>query len=121
MGLMHAVGTARAIRDYIESPVDLALAHDAMTESRLAPWYTSTVKGDRVRTAQITEAIRGRPLSPAQGRWTSGWPHGPRLAGAKSSSNRGAAFQLVLLRAFTNSEVTSLRNACSDVLRSMAP
>jgi len=38
-----------------------------MTESRLVPWYTSTVKGDRVRTAQIAETMRGRPLSPAQG------------------------------------------------------
>jgi len=53
MGLMHAAGTARAIRDYIESPVGLALAHDAMTESRLVPWCTSTVRGDRVRRLKL--------------------------------------------------------------------
>jgi 2-polyprenyl-6-methoxyphenol hydroxylase-like FAD-dependent oxidoreductase len=67
MGLMHAVGTAEVIREHVQNPLELALAHDAMTTSRLVPWYASTVQFDRLRTAQITAAISGRPAPPVQG------------------------------------------------------
>jgi 2-polyprenyl-6-methoxyphenol hydroxylase-like FAD-dependent oxidoreductase len=67
MGLMHAVGTAEVIGEHGHNPVELALGHDAMTGSRLVPWYTSTVKGDRLRTGEITAAINGMPPPPVQG------------------------------------------------------
>jgi 2-polyprenyl-6-methoxyphenol hydroxylase-like FAD-dependent oxidoreductase len=67
MGLMHAVGTAEVVRQHLEDPLELALAHDAMTEERLAPWYRSTVEVDRVRMAQISAVIQGRPVPPPRG------------------------------------------------------
>jgi 2-polyprenyl-6-methoxyphenol hydroxylase-like FAD-dependent oxidoreductase len=61
IGLMHAVGTAEAVNDYLEDPLILANAHDTMTESRVTPWYRSTVEFDRQRTSQITAAMHGQP------------------------------------------------------------
>jgi 2-polyprenyl-6-methoxyphenol hydroxylase-like FAD-dependent oxidoreductase len=61
MGLMHALGTAEVVRQHLDQPLALALAQDAMTETRVTPWYRSTVEVDRARTAQINAAIQGRP------------------------------------------------------------
>jgi 2-polyprenyl-6-methoxyphenol hydroxylase-like FAD-dependent oxidoreductase len=61
MGLMHAVGTAEVVRHHLQDPVELARAHDRMTQTRVTPWYTFTVGFDRARTAQITAAVQGRP------------------------------------------------------------
>jgi 2-polyprenyl-6-methoxyphenol hydroxylase-like FAD-dependent oxidoreductase len=61
MGLMHALGTAEVVRHHLDDPLALARAQDAMTETRLTPWYRSTVEFDRARTAQIKAAIQGRP------------------------------------------------------------
>jgi 2-polyprenyl-6-methoxyphenol hydroxylase-like FAD-dependent oxidoreductase len=60
IGLMHALGTVEVIQDHLDDPMALALAHDAMTESRVTPWYRDTVAFDRKRTAQIDAAIHGR-------------------------------------------------------------
>jgi 2-polyprenyl-6-methoxyphenol hydroxylase-like FAD-dependent oxidoreductase len=60
IGLMHAVGTAEVVREHLADPVALALAQDSMTETRVTPWYRSTVEFDRLRTAQINAAIEGR-------------------------------------------------------------
>jgi 2-polyprenyl-6-methoxyphenol hydroxylase-like FAD-dependent oxidoreductase len=60
IGLIHAVGTAEVIREHLDDPLALALAQDAMTEARAAPWYRDTVASDRQRTAQIAAAIEGR-------------------------------------------------------------
>jgi hypothetical protein len=60
IGLMHAAGTAEVVNDYLDDPRLLANAHDAMTESRVTPWYRVTVEFDRIRTSQITGAIQGR-------------------------------------------------------------
>ena len=60
MGLMHALGTAEVVREHPGDPLALALAQDAMTETRLTPWYRDTVAFDRQRTAQIAAAIQGR-------------------------------------------------------------
>jgi 2-polyprenyl-6-methoxyphenol hydroxylase-like FAD-dependent oxidoreductase len=59
MGLMHALGTAEVARQHLDQPLALALAQDAMTEARVAPWYWDTVALDRQRIAQIAAAIRG--------------------------------------------------------------
>jgi len=45
--------------------VALALAHDAVTEARVTPWYRHTVESDRKRTAQIDATIHGRSTPPA--------------------------------------------------------
>jgi 2-polyprenyl-6-methoxyphenol hydroxylase-like FAD-dependent oxidoreductase len=60
VGLMHALGTAEVVRDHLDDPLALALAHDSMTESRVTPWYRDTVAFDRQRIAQIDAAIHGR-------------------------------------------------------------
>jgi len=60
MGLMHALGTAEVVRDHADDPLALALAHDAMTEARVTPWYRHTVALDRARAVQINAAIQGR-------------------------------------------------------------
>jgi 2-polyprenyl-6-methoxyphenol hydroxylase-like FAD-dependent oxidoreductase len=61
MGLMHAAGTADVVREHLDDPPALTLAHDSMTEKRLTPWYLSTVQFDRARSAQVKAAIEGRP------------------------------------------------------------
>jgi 2-polyprenyl-6-methoxyphenol hydroxylase-like FAD-dependent oxidoreductase len=60
MGLMHAQGTAEVVHQHLDDPLALARAHDAMSETRVTPWYRSTVAFDRQRTAQIQAAIHGR-------------------------------------------------------------
>ena len=61
MGLMHAAGLAEVVRHHVDDPLALTLAHDAMTETQLKPWYLSTVQLDRGRCAQIKASIEGRP------------------------------------------------------------
>jgi 2-polyprenyl-6-methoxyphenol hydroxylase-like FAD-dependent oxidoreductase len=60
IGLMHAIGTAEVVNEHLDDPLALAQAHHAMTESRVTPWYRSTVEFDRWRTSQITAAINGQ-------------------------------------------------------------
>lgn len=60
IGLMHAVGTAEVIQNHMGDPLALALAHDAMTETKVTPWYRDTVAFDRRRTAQIKAAMHGQ-------------------------------------------------------------
>jgi 2-polyprenyl-6-methoxyphenol hydroxylase-like FAD-dependent oxidoreductase len=61
MGLMHAVGTADVVRQHLDNPLALAIAHDSMTETRVTPWYRNTVEIDRRRIAQLEARIQGRP------------------------------------------------------------
>jgi 2-polyprenyl-6-methoxyphenol hydroxylase-like FAD-dependent oxidoreductase len=65
MGLMHAVGTVEVVQQHLDDPLALALAQDAMTETRLTPWYRSTVAFDRKRTAQIRAAIQSERMPPS--------------------------------------------------------
>jgi hypothetical protein len=67
MGLMHAVGTAEVVRRHLAEPLALALAHEVMTEARVAPWYRTTVEFDRTRTAEMQAAIQGRPAPKPSG------------------------------------------------------
>jgi len=62
MGLMHAAGTVDLVDQHLKDPLALALAHDAMTEARVTPWYRHTVEFDRKRTSQIKANIEGQPL-----------------------------------------------------------
>jgi 2-polyprenyl-6-methoxyphenol hydroxylase-like FAD-dependent oxidoreductase len=64
MGLMHALGTVEVITQHLDDPLALALAQDAMTETRLTPWYRNTIATDRQRTAQIQATIDGRKTPP---------------------------------------------------------
>lgn len=61
MGLMHGLGTVEVVRQHLNDPLALALAHDSMTETRVTPWYRDTVAFDRARTAEIDAFIEGRP------------------------------------------------------------
>ncbi len=61
LGLKHAEGTAEVVGAHLADPLRLSLAHDAMTEARLTPWYRSTVELDRSRTTQIEATLAGRP------------------------------------------------------------
>lgn len=60
IGLIHAVGTAEVVKEHLDDPLALALAHDAMTEERVTPWYRDTVAFDRLRASQIAAAVQGR-------------------------------------------------------------
>ncbi len=62
MGLIHALGTVEAIQAHGDDPLELALAHDAMTERCVSPWSRSTGEFDRMRTAQISATINGRTV-----------------------------------------------------------
>jgi flavin-dependent dehydrogenase len=61
MGLMHAGGTVDVVGQHLDNPLALALAHDAMTETRVTPWYRTTVENDRERIARYRAVIDGRP------------------------------------------------------------
>lgn len=61
MGLIHALGTVEVVRQHLNDPLALALAHDSMTETRVTPWYRDTVAFDRARTAEINALIEDRP------------------------------------------------------------
>jgi 2-polyprenyl-6-methoxyphenol hydroxylase-like FAD-dependent oxidoreductase len=61
MGFMHAVGTAEAVRQHLDDPLALALAHDSMTEARVTPWYRNTIEIDRRWIAHWNALIEGRP------------------------------------------------------------
>jgi 2-polyprenyl-6-methoxyphenol hydroxylase-like FAD-dependent oxidoreductase len=60
MGLMHAAGTTEVIQAHLDDPAELALAHAAMTETRVTPWYQDTVAFDRQRAAQFKAVMQGR-------------------------------------------------------------
>lgn len=61
LGLMHAAGTVEVVGEYLDNPLELALAHDFITETRVTPWYRNTVEMDRKRIAQYSACIGGRP------------------------------------------------------------
>jgi flavin-dependent dehydrogenase len=61
MGLMHALGTVEVVRQHLDNPLALTLAHDSMTETRVTPWYRNTIAIDRPRLAQLKAFIEGRP------------------------------------------------------------
>ena len=61
MGLMHALGTVEVVRQHLDDPLALALAHDSMTETRVTPWYRNTIEIDRRRVGWFNALIEGRP------------------------------------------------------------
>jgi len=61
IGLMHAAGTADVVQQHLDDPFELALSHDAMTETRVTPWYRDTIAIDRKRIAGVNAVIEGRP------------------------------------------------------------
>ncbi len=85
-GLMHAVGTAEVVFKHLDDPLALALAHDSVTETRVMPWYRTTVELDRQRIAQIDAAIQGRS--------------GPRSTDPMSALTIGRMYEPDLFRAF---------------------
>jgi 2-polyprenyl-6-methoxyphenol hydroxylase-like FAD-dependent oxidoreductase len=64
MGLLHALGTAEVAQEHLGNPRALALAHDSMTEERVAPWYRDTINVDRMRIRGLNAELEGRPLAP---------------------------------------------------------
>lgn len=70
IGFLHAVGLRDLVRSHpIEDHVGFALAWDALTEERVAPWYRETLWSDRHRLAQIEAGIEGRPYEPEDPKW----------------------------------------------------
>ena len=61
MGFMHAAGTVEVIGKNLDDPLALATEHDRMTQTRVIPWYRTTVEFDRARKAEMDAAIEGRP------------------------------------------------------------
>jgi 2-polyprenyl-6-methoxyphenol hydroxylase-like FAD-dependent oxidoreductase len=61
MGLMHTLGTVEVVRQHLDNPLALALAHDCMTETRVAPWYRNTIEIDRTWIARFNASIEARP------------------------------------------------------------
>jgi 2-polyprenyl-6-methoxyphenol hydroxylase-like FAD-dependent oxidoreductase len=92
IGLMHALGTAEVVQAHLDDPLALALAHDAMTEAQVTPWYRDTVAFDRKRIAQIDAAIHGR--------------NAPRPTGLDDALGVAMLYDADLFRAFI--EITSL-------------
>ena len=62
LGLMHAVDTVDVVGKYLDHPLELARAHDVITEARVTPWYRNTVEIDRKRVAQYNASIEGHPI-----------------------------------------------------------
>jgi 2-polyprenyl-6-methoxyphenol hydroxylase-like FAD-dependent oxidoreductase len=65
LGLMQALGTVEVVKQHLAKPIELALSHDCMTETRVTPWYRNTIEIDRTRIAQVNAFIEGR-LVPEQ-------------------------------------------------------
>ena len=61
LGLMHAVDTVDVVGKYLDHPLELARAHDVITETRVTPWYRNTVEIDRQRIAKYDASIERRP------------------------------------------------------------
>ena len=61
LGLMHAVDIVDVVRKYVDHPLELARAHDVITETRVTPWYRNTVEIDLKRIAKYNASIERRP------------------------------------------------------------
>ena len=65
LGLDHVARLRDTVRDNLESPRDLTLAWDDVTEAEFTPWYAATIASDRARLAEIGTLQRGDvPPSP---------------------------------------------------------
>jgi 2-polyprenyl-6-methoxyphenol hydroxylase-like FAD-dependent oxidoreductase len=61
MGLMHAAGTRRVVRDHLRDAGELVRAQDEMTEKTMTPWFRTTVTLGRARLAAFRAAMDGQP------------------------------------------------------------
>jgi 2-polyprenyl-6-methoxyphenol hydroxylase-like FAD-dependent oxidoreductase len=65
-GLDHAARLSDAVRSQLDSPDDLAVEWDAVTEEEFTPWYEATIATDRARLAEIRAYQRDeQPLASA--------------------------------------------------------
>jgi hypothetical protein len=70
LGLLHAVALRDLLRTGpVDSPRDLVLRWDEVTETQLRPWYDATLFVDRHRLAAIKAIIAGHPYEPDDPRW----------------------------------------------------
>lgn len=53
LGLEHVARLRDTVRDHLDSPLELALAWDDVTEREFTPWYAATIATDRARLAEI--------------------------------------------------------------------
>ena len=104
LGLIHSLGTAEVVGQHLNNPLELALAHDAMTQSHVAPWYHDTVRGDRQNVQAINAAIEGRSPEP---------PSDPALQVAAAFPT-AMMYDADLFRAFM--EVGSMLTLARDVM-----
>ena len=61
LGLTRAVDTVDVVGKYLDHPLELARAHDVITETRVTPWYRNKVEIDRKRIAKYDASIEQRP------------------------------------------------------------
>jgi flavin-dependent dehydrogenase len=61
LGLAHGIRLRDTIRETKGDPVQLARAFDQLTETELAPWYTSQIRSDRNRYRTMDALRQGRP------------------------------------------------------------
>ena len=86
LGLLHAKCLREAVSCHLEDPLEFAQAWDALTETKLTPWYRETVQEDRARLHEI-EALRNglqpthpsEPSSALRGALLAAMPHDPDL------------------------------------------
>jgi 2-polyprenyl-6-methoxyphenol hydroxylase-like FAD-dependent oxidoreductase len=64
LGLAHTSLLRDVVREHLDSPRELALAWDDVTERELTPWYEATVAVDRARLTEM-EALRNGHAPPA--------------------------------------------------------
>lgn len=67
LGLKHAVQVADLALAHLDAPAVLTEAWMEMTEREMGPWYDATVKGDRIRLAEMDACRLGTsvPFDPA--------------------------------------------------------
>src|SRR3954447_24550809 len=66
VGAVHAQALRATARDHLDEPDTFALAWDAVTEERVAPFYWNQIAEDRVRVAEMLAIRDGRePTAPS--------------------------------------------------------
>lgn len=70
IGMLHAVALRDTLREVgVDDPYKTAVAFDQATESRVTPWYRTTLAYDRNRLAEVDAAIDGVEHRPDDDMW----------------------------------------------------
>jgi len=64
VGAIHAQALRETVRDHLDRPEEFAVAWDAITQERVAPFYWQQIQMDRARVADLLAVRDGREPSP---------------------------------------------------------